>query len=260
MTSLSIAASPRLDQSELDDAQTWRLRVDLAAAFRLAAQFDWIESVGNHFSVVVSPAQGTFLMNPRWKHFSLICASDLMLLDWNDKTTMSRPNPPDRSGWSIHSQFHAMLPAARVVMHIHPPYATALAGLKDPTLKPIEQVTARFFNRVATDLGFAGVANNEAEGQRLVRAVGDKAILMMGNHGVTVVGATIAEAFEELYLFERACRTMVLAYSTGQPLNVMSDEVAERTARGWYGCRDMAFSHFEQLKLKLDHVDPSYAR
>lgn len=254
----AIKNTGRLEAHRRDGAETWQLRVDLAAAFRLADRFDWTESVGNHFSVVASAAEGTFMMNPRWRHFSLIRASDLMLLNWNDQETMSRPNPPDQSGWCIHSQFHVLLPHARVVMHIHPPYATALAGLKDPRLRPIEQVTARFFNRAAVDLDFGGVANNEEEGRRLVRADGDHAILMMGNHGVAVVAATIAEAFEELYLFERACRTMVLAYHTGQPLAVMSDEVAERTARGWSGCRDMAFAHFEQLKPKLDQSDPSY--
>ncbi len=237
----------------------WALRVDLAAAFRLAAQFEWTESVGNHFSAVVSSTEGTFLMNPRWVHFSLVRASELMLLNWNEKNVLARPNPPDRSGWCIHSQMHATVPKAAVIMHIHPPYATALAGLKDPTIKPIEQVTARFFNRVAIDADFSDVAVTEEEGRRLGRVIGDHAVLMMGNHGVTVAAATVAEAFEELYLFERACRTLVLAYGTGQPLNILPDDVAERTARGWEPCRSMAFSHFEQLKRKLDVLDPSYA-
>ena len=237
----------------------WALRVDLAAAFRLAAQFEWTESVGNHFSVVLSAESGTFLMNPRWVHFSLVRASELMLLNWNDKDVLSRPHPPDRSGWCIHSQMHATLPKAAVIMHIHPPYATALAGLRDPSIKPIEQVTARFFNRVAIDGDFGEVAVTEEEGRRLGRVIGDRSVLMMGNHGVTVAAATVAEAFEELYLFERACRTLVLAYGTGQPLKILPDDVAEQTARGWEPCRSMAFSHFGQLKRKLDALDPSYA-
>ena len=238
---------------------SWALRVDLAAAFRLAAQFEWTESVGNHFSAVVSSVDGTFLMNPHWVHFSLVRASELMLLNWNDTDVLSRPNPPDRSGWCIHSQMHATVPTAAVIMHIHPPYATALAGLEDTRIKPIEQVTARFFNRVAIDADFQNVATTEEEGRRLGRVIGEKSVLMMGSHGVTVAAATVAEAFEELYLFERACRTLVLAYSTGQPLNILPDEVAEQTARGWEPCRSMAFSHFEQLKRKLDMLDPSYA-
>ncbi|MEQ9491067.1 MAG: class II aldolase/adducin family protein [Alphaproteobacteria bacterium] len=232
------------------------LRVDLAVAFRLAADFGWTESVGNHFSAALSPDDGRFLMNPRWQLFSTIRASDLLLLNWHQDDTMSRPNPPDRSGWCIHSQIHAELPHARVVLHIHPPYATALSGLKDPTLKPIGQVTARFHDRVSVDLGFEEVATNEREGRRLASLIGDNSVLMMGNHGVTVAAESVAHAFEELYLFERACRTMVLAYGSGQPLNVLPDHVAAGTSRGWDGCRDMAISHFEQLKHTLIKADP----
>lgn len=235
------------------------LRIDLAAAFRLAFNFGWTESVGNHFSAVVPGAEGCFLMNPRWMLFSEIRASDLMRLDWNDSETMARPDPPDLSGWCIHSQMHACNPAAKVILHIHPPYATALAGLADPTLKPIEQVTARFHRMVATDTAFDDVSVTEDEGRRLAGLLGDKSILMMGNHGVTVAGPDVASAFEELYLFERACRTLMIAYSSGQPLNVLSDAVAAKVAKGWHSCRSMAYHHFGQLKHRLDATEPAYA-
>src|SRR5260221_9182912 len=113
----------------------WELRVDLAAAFRLAVEFDWHESVGNHFSAAVDGTR--FLLNPRWKHFSTIRASDLLLLDTDDAQTMQRPNAPDASAWCIHGALHRMLPAARVLLHCHPPYATALAALEDPVMLPI---------------------------------------------------------------------------------------------------------------------------
>jgi ribulose-5-phosphate 4-epimerase/fuculose-1-phosphate aldolase len=83
--------------------------------------------------------------------------------------------------------------------------------------------------------------------------------MMMGNHGVLVTGLTVAEAYDRLYYLERACQTLVLAYATGQPLHVMSHDVAERTAREWeeYGGQDIA--HFEEMKHVLDAEDPSYA-
>lgn len=240
-------------------AEEWALRTDLAAAHRLAYQFGWTESVGNHFSAVL-PGGGTgFLMNPFWMLFSVIRASDLMRLDWTETDRMERPDPPDLSGWCIHSRIHALNPAAKVVLHIHTPYATALAGLKDPRIKPIDQVTARFVNRVAYDLDFEDVAISTDEGDRLAAKIGLNPILMMGNHGVTACGATVAEAFEELYLFERACRTLVLAYGTGQPLNILSDNVAHQVSNGWEGCRDMARFHFAQLRLGLDRSHPEYA-
>ena len=244
-------------QSDAD--MEWRLRLDLAAAFRLAAQFNWHESVGNHFSVAISPNGGRFLMNPRWRHFSAVKASDLLALDSGDRETMQRPDAPDRSAWAIHGQVHARLPQARCILHLHPPYATAVAALADPSLKPIDQNTARFYDRIAIDLSFGGIADDNAEGARIADALGNRRVLMMGNHGVLVTGPTVAEAFEDLYYLERACQTLLLAYSSGQPLNVMSPELAERTALDWEDYAAMSFAHFEELKRLLDRQDRSYA-
>ncbi len=247
-----------LKSNKAEDSELHQLRVDLAAAFRLAARMNWHESVANHFSLAVSPDGKKFLMNPKWKHFSLIRASDLLLLDSEDEETMKRADAPDPSAWCIHGRIHASLPQARCLLHLHPPYATALMGLADPELKPIEQNTARYFNRCAVDLNFGGIADDRAEGDRLARVLGNKSRMLMGNHGVLVTGATVAEAFEDLYYLERAAQTMVLAYSTGQKLNVMSDELAEKTARGWEEYGGMAFAHFEDQKRMLDRIDPSY--
>jgi ribulose-5-phosphate 4-epimerase/fuculose-1-phosphate aldolase len=237
----------------------WQARVDLAAAFRLAEHFNWHEAVANHFSLAVSPDSKRFLMNPRWRHFSRIKASDLLLLDADDTQTMERPDAPDETAWCIHGRIHARLAHARCVLHVHPPYATALAGLADPEIKPIEQNTARFYNRIAYDLGYEGMATSEDEGERLARLLGNRKTMMLGNHGVLVAAASVAEAFDELYYLERACQTLVLAYSTGKPLNIMSDKVAERTARDWDLYADSAFVHFEEMKKVLDSKDPSYA-
>ena len=234
------------------------LRVDLAAAFRLAVHFDWHESVGNHFSAAVSPDGSRFLMNPKWRHFSTINASDLLLLDADDPATMQGPDAPDASAWCIHAALHRALPNARVLLHCHPRYATALAALRDPAMLPIDQNTARFYGQVAVDLGYGGIADTAEEGARIARTLGNKSILMMGNHGITITAATIAEAFEDLYFFERAAQTLMLAYASGQPLNVMSDEVASQTADSWRDYKASAFAHFEHLKAMLDKSDASY--
>ncbi len=244
--------------SRTDDASERDLRVDLAAAFRLAVAFDWHESVGNHFSAAVSSDGTRFLMNPRWMHFSAIKASDLLLLDAKDPDVMARPDAPDASAWCIHGSIHGARPQAKVLLHCHPPYATALASLKDPTMKPIDQNTARFFGIVGVDHNFGGIADDAEEGARLASAFGNHPILLMGNHGVTVTAGTVAEAFEHLYFFERASKTLMLAYGSGQPLAIMSDRIAEKTAEGWRDYNGMAFAHFESLKAGLDKKDPSY--
>ena len=242
-----------------DQSAEQQLRIDLAAAFRLSARHDWHEAVANHFSAAVSSDGRQFLVNPRWMHFSRIRASDLLLVDADDKETMKRPDAPDPTAWAIHAAVHRALPQARVVMHLHPPYATALAALADPSIPPIDQNTARFYNRMALDMLYGGIATADEEGERIARTLGNRKVLMMANHGVMVIGETVAEAFEAMYYLERAAQTAVLAYSTGKPLNVMSDTLAEATAVDWENYKGADIAFLEESKRILDKEDPSYA-
>src|SRR5574340_36118 len=120
-----MAGISTVQERETVSSDEWRLRVDLAAAFRLAAEMGWHEAIANHFSLAVTSDGRNFLMNPKWRHFSRIRASDLLLLDAADETTLRRPDPPDPSAWCIHGRIHATLPHARCILHLHPPYATA---------------------------------------------------------------------------------------------------------------------------------------
>lgn len=242
---------------DLDAAET-ALREDLAAAFRWTARLGWEESVGNHFSAAISADGRRFLMNPKWRHFADIRASDLLLLDSDDTGTMDGPGAPDASAWTIHGTLHRLRPDIRVVLHCHPPNATALATLKDPSLPPIDMNTARFFGDLAIDPDCGGIADDAAEGERIAAALGSCSVLLMANHGVTATGATVAQAFERLYFFEKAAGTFLKAMATGQPLNVMSDEVAARTADGWKAYDGMADAHFAHIRSRLDRDEPDY--
>lgn len=235
-----------------------QIRIDLAASLRITAKLNMHEAVANHFSAAVSPDGSKFLINPKWQHFSTVKASDLILLDANDPASASHPKV-DPTAWSIHGQIHKMVPSARVVMHLHPVNATAIACLKTPEILPIDQNTARYFNRVAIDSHYGGMADSAEEGARLAGLLGNHSRLMMGNHGVLVTSDDIGVAFDDMYTIERACEILVKAYATGQPLNVLDDDVAEATAQDWEGIRDFSREHFEQMKLILDAEDPSYA-
>ncbi len=256
-----MAKVAKLNPGRVASADERQIRIDLAAAFRLAVEHDWHESIGNHFSAALSADGKQFLMNPKWMHFSRIRASDLLALDVDDPETMKRPGAPEITAWCIHGAIHAALPHARVIMHLHPTYATVLASLADPQILPIDQNTARYYNRVSVDSNYGGFADAMAEGERLAQALGNGRRLMMGNHGVLIVAPTVAEAFEDLYYFERSCRTMVLAYSTGQPLGVLDADVAERTARNWesYLQKEFPAAFLAEMKAILDAKDPSYA-
>lgn len=238
----------------------WDQRVDLAAAFRWTARLNLHEAVANHFSLAINDDGTQFLMNPNLTHFSRIKASDLLALDANDDTTMDQPGAPDPTAWGLHGAIHRMVPHARCVMHVHSIHATVLACLADSTLPPIDQNTAMFFNRHVIDDGFGGLAF-ESEGIRCAGMLTDPKVktMIMGNHGVLVLGDTVAETFNRLYYLERAAETYIRALQTGQPLRVLSDEIAEKTAQEIDAYPDLAERHFEEIKLILDEEGSNYA-
>ncbi len=123
------------------------LRIDLAAAFRLIYAMDMHESVANHLSAAISADGKQFLMNRRWMHFANVTASNLQRLDSEDSNIMSSDEAPDASAWSIHGNVHKALLNARVILHVHSTYATVLSTLEDPRILPIDNNTARFYER-----------------------------------------------------------------------------------------------------------------
>lgn len=238
----------------------WVERQDLAASFRWAARLGMHEAVANHFSLSVNEDGSKFLMNPNQVHFSLIRASDLLLIDANDDATLDQPNAPDPTAWGLHGSVHRLCPHARCVMHTHSIFATVLASLADSTLPPIDQNTATFFNRYVIDDHFGGLAFEE-EGMRCAAMLSDptKKVMIMGNHGVLVIGSSVADTFNRLYYFERAAETYIRALQTGQPLRVLSDDIAEKTAQELDDYPGQADAHLTQIRRILDREDPDYA-
>lgn len=236
-------------------------RADLAAAFRWAARLNLHEAVANHFSLAVDAVGKRFLMNPNQRHFSLIRASDLLLLDADDPDVLERPDAPDPTAWGLHGSIHRRCPHARCIMHTHSIYATVLSCLADSALPAIDQNTATFHDRYVIDGNFGGLAFAE-EGERCASLLDDpkKKVMIMGNHGILVLGSNAADTFNRLYHFERASETYVKALQTGRELRVMPDETAEKTARE-LECHypDQAERHFGDLKAILDREGDDYA-
>jgi rhamnose utilization protein RhaD (predicted bifunctional aldolase and dehydrogenase) len=145
-------------------------------------------------------------------------------------------------------------------MHVHSIHATVLASLADSTLPPIDQNTAIFHNRVAIDENYGGLAF-EAEAERCCELLSDpaKKVLVMGNHGVMVIGDDVAETFNRMYFFERAAETYIKALWTGRPLRVLPDEIAEKTAREIETYPGQADRHLAELKAILDAEGSDYA-
>ena len=144
-------------------------------------------------------------------------------------------------------------------MHVHSIHATVLASLADSRLPPIDQNSATFFNRHVVHEDYAGLAF-EAEGERCARLLADPKdkVMVMGNHGVLVIGDSVADIFNRLFYFERAAEIYIKALWTGRPLRTLSDAVAEKVAREMDRYPDQAERHFAELKAILDAEEPAY--
>jgi len=238
----------------------WAERVDLAAAFRWAERLNWHEAVANHFSLAVSENGTRFLVNPNKRHFSRIRASDLLELDANDPATLDRPGAPDATAWGLHGAVHRHCPHARCALHVHSSFATVLACLEDPRLPPLEQNACMFYGRQAVDTNYGGLAL-EDEGERCAELLADSrtSVLIMGNHGVMVIGETVAQAFDRLYYFERAAETYIRALQTGRPLRILSDEIAAKTAAELNDFPSAGEDHLRELREILDAEGSDYA-
>ena len=233
-------------------------RIDLAAAFRLAARFGFHEGICNHFSLAVPGAPGRFLLNPYGRHWSELRASDLLTVDAEGKV-LAGSGTAEPTAFFIHSRIHRGNRQAACVMHTHMPQATALTTLAHGRLEWISQTSAKFYDRVAYYDEYNGLALDEAEGDRICAALGDKPVLFLANHGVIVTGDTVAQAFDDLYYLERVCQLQLLAYQTGRPLRRIPEAMMRRTAQQMLTDQQSAPEHFAALKRLLDRDEPSYA-
>jgi ribulose-5-phosphate 4-epimerase/fuculose-1-phosphate aldolase len=212
-----------------------RARVELAACYRLADRFGLNEGIDNHMTVLVPGHSDRFLLAPFGMHWSEVKASDFLVVDFKGRS-LSGQGVVEDTALYIHQPVHRLSPQGRCVLHTHMPYATALCMLENPRLEMAVQTALGFYEDVAYDDTYNGLALDMAEGERLARALGPKSVLMMANHGVLVVGNTVPQAFERLYFLERAAQAQVLALSTGRPLKLIPEPVIKMTVAQFGVC------------------------
>lgn len=244
------------------DATEWQARVDLAAAHRLAVHYGYHEGIDNHFTVLVPGHVDRFLLAPFGLHWSEIRARDFLVVDFAGNL-LSGDGPVEDTAFHIHAPIHAARPDVACVMHTHMPYATALSLLEAPELLMASQNAIGFAGLVAS-CDYSGFALDSGEGRRMAAALGDKSVLLLRNHGVAVTGASIAEAFNTLYFFERAAMTQILAQSSGQKLRLVPEPTLSLTVEQYTTSAkveglDRIDLHFAALKRMLDRQGSDYA-
>lgn len=247
------------DQVTSAAAKAWRqLRVDLAAAHRIAAMQGFNEGIFNHLTAYSPARPDRFLALPFGRYWTEAVASELIEVGF-DGAVLDGAGHVESSSYCIHAPIHQARPDSACVLHTHMPYASALTRLEDPRLKAIGQTEITFMNDIAYDGDYAGFARSPEEGRRMAKVLGAKNILFLANHGVIVLGASIAEAYDRLYYLERACQVQLYAMWTGAPLKYVAPEVTrlltgQNGAPQLYDGRTGAEHHFDALKRVVSGV------
>ncbi len=238
-------------------AEEWQIRVDLAACYRLVAEFGWSDLVFTHISARL-PQEGQFLINPYGVMFDEITASSLVRIDTDGNKLQESPFPVNPAGFTIHSAVHGARHDAACVLHVHSLNGVAVSAQKEGVL-PLSQQSIFILSSLGYH-DYEGVALNEAEKPRLVADLGMNRFLMLRNHGLLTVAKSIPDAFLQMYLFESACTIQIRAQSGGGELVRIADAIiagARQQARDVTKAQGGMLA-WPALLRRLERKDPSY--
>ncbi len=238
--------------------EEWAVRVDLAACYRLIAMYGWDDLVFTHISARVPGPHEHFLINAYGMLFEEMTASSLVKVDLAGEKVLDSPHPVNPAGFVIHSAVHEARPDVGCVLHTHTKAGVAVSAQADGLL-PISQISLFPYASLGYH-DYEGVALNDEEKPRLVADLGSNNALILRNHGLLTTGATIADAFLNMYALETACQTQIMAQSSGGELVMVPQPIvdgilaqAELVTKGLMG--QLAWPG---LLRKLDRRDPSY--
>jgi len=244
-------------QGKVPDAE-WQVRVDLAACYRLVADFGWSDLVFTHITARVPDTEGQFLINPYGMMFDEITASSLVKIDIDGNKLDDSPFPVNPAGFTIHSAIHAVRHDAECVLHVHSLNGVAVSAQKRGVL-PLSQQSIFILASLAYH-DYEGVALNADEKPRLVADLGDKRFLMLRNHGLLTLGKSIPDTFLQMYLFESACTIQVRAMAGGSELVEVPPQIiagAQKQAREVTRSQGGMLA-WPALLRRLERKDPSY--
>jgi ribulose-5-phosphate 4-epimerase/fuculose-1-phosphate aldolase len=245
-------------KDEVSDAE-WELRVDLAAAYRIVADYGWDDLIFTHLSVRIPGPEHHFLLNPYNLMFEEITASSLIKVDVDGNAIEPTPFITNPAGFTIHSAIHMAREDAQAVMHLHTPAGQAVSAQADGLL-PLTQAAMLVRDDIAYH-DYEGLAVDADERGRIVEDLGSKTMMLLRNHGTLAVGETIGEAFVRLYTLERACQAQVMALTAGQNLNNPPQGAPEVAAQQGALALPVAAKllAWPALKRKAYRLDPGFA-
>lgn len=234
------------------------LRVQLAGTYRIFAMLGWTELVYNHITLRVPGPDKHFLINPFGLHYTEVAASNLVKIDLDGNIVDPSPHRVNPAGFVVHAAIHRAVPDAHCVMHTHTTAGLALA-CSEAGLENSNFYSAQIDGMIAYH-DFEGITVHADEGPRLVADLGDKRLMILRNHGLLAVGATLAQTFARLWTLNRACEIQLAGAALGRTRPIEPD-VAARCARDAlqfdpaYGAGQDVL---DALLRQVDKIDPSY--
>ena len=249
-------------RNEMSDLE-WRMRVELAAAFRLVDLYGWSDLLATHLSARVPDAGDQFLINPFGMMFDEITASCLVRVDEEGNELTESEYGINPAGFTIHSAVHMARPEIMCVIHTHTQAGVGVATQEDGLLPLTQQALAVLAHTGYHD--YEGIAFDLSERERLARDLGDNRVLILRNHGLLSVGKTVAEAFMWIYRAERACRFQLAFQQAGAKPREISEDMQRVTiernshAISDAGYRPIGEKEWPALLRKLDRENPGYA-
>jgi ribulose-5-phosphate 4-epimerase/fuculose-1-phosphate aldolase len=252
------ALKSRKSVREQVSKEEWDTRVNLAACYRLMAEFGMIEMVANHISARVPGTENEFLINPYGMLYEEMTASCMIRIDIDGKVLF---NPTDydvnEAGYVIHSAIHAARHDVDCIIHTHTLAGMAVSAMKCGIL-PIAQSSMRFSDIAYHD--YEGVALRLEERERLVKNLGNREAMVLRNHGLLTVAPSIPECFNNMYRLERACQVQVTTLSCNTELQFPPNEVVKYSNEQMRSGNRRRYGLLEwpALLRKLDKIDASY--
>lgn len=236
----------------------WEARVQLAACYRIFARQGWAELIYNHLSLRVPGEDQHFLINPFGLHYSEVTASNLVKVDVRGNIVGPSDWPINPAGFTFHGAIHEQVPDAHCVMHVHTTATMAVCCLEDG-LSWSNFYAAQLWGQVAYH-DFEGITVHLDEGERILKSAGGKKVLLLRNHGPVVMGATLAQTFNLMWLVQRACEVQLATQSMGRPRDIPVPvmEGCVRDSLNFnpkYGAGEDVFAAMQRLQ---DRVDPGY--
>ncbi|MDF1687111.1 MAG: class II aldolase/adducin family protein [Parvibaculaceae bacterium] len=244
-------------RDQVSDAE-WKVRVELAATYRLVAHYGWSDLIYTHISARVPDAENHFLINPYGMTFDEITASSLVKIDLEGNIVMESPYMVNPAGFTIHSAVHGAGDDHHAVIHTHSDDGVAVSAQADGLL-PLSQ-TSMIVREDLAYHDYEGIALNHDERERLIADLGDKHSMILRNHGLLTAGASCADAFLRLFFLERACTMQIKALAGGTKLSIPSQDVQDVVSAQakFQDSNGMGNLAWPALVRTLDRIDPSY--